>query len=39
MRRPSTRIPSARFERLYVKFGNEADDAMNDAARAETASG
>ena len=25
------------LERLYVKFGNEADEAMNDLARAETA--
>ena len=29
--------PIGELERLYVKFGNEADDAMNDAARAETA--
>lgn len=29
--------PIGELERLYVKFGNEADDAMNDQARAETA--
>ena len=29
--------PIGELERLYVKFGNEADDAMNDEARSETA--
>jgi arginyl-tRNA synthetase len=29
--------PIGELERLYVKFGNEADDAMNDQARVETA--
>ena len=29
--------PIGELERLYVKFGNEADDDMNDQARAETA--
>ncbi len=32
-----TSDPIGELERLYVKFGNEADDAMNDEARAETA--
>jgi len=29
--------PIGELERLYVKFGNEADEGMNDQARAETA--
>ena len=29
--------PIGELERLYVKFGNEADESMNDRARAETA--